>query len=78
MDRRFEETEAEFIRRLDEMGLPVLLVLTQVPLPGRGSTTPTHSLLAEQIMAKRLPIVGEQPFMTFAKADPFTGQPAYG
>ena len=77
MDRRFEETEAEFIRRLDEMGLPVLLVLTQVPYRD-GQYHPDALLLAEQIMAKRLPIVGEQPFMTFAKADPFTGQPAYG
>ena len=77
MDRRFEETEAEFIRRLDEMGLPVLLVLTQVPYRD-GQYHPDALLLAEQIMAKRLPIVGDQPFMTFAKADPFTGQPAYG
>ena len=43
-----------------------------------GQYHPDALLLAEQIMAKRLPIVGEQPFMTFAKADPFTGQPAYG
>jgi uncharacterized protein (DUF697 family) len=35
-------------------------------------------LLAEQIMAKRLPIVAERPFMTYAKADEFAGQPAYG
>ncbi|MGH3337377.1 MAG: GTPase family protein, partial [Propionibacteriaceae bacterium] len=30
MDRRFEEAEADFIRRLDDMGLPVIVVLTQV------------------------------------------------
>ena len=35
-------------------------------------------MLAEQIMAKRLPIAGGRPFMTYAKADEFTGQPAYG
>ena len=77
MDRRFEDTEAEFIRRLDAMGLPVLLVLTQVPYRD-GQYHPDALLLAEQIMAKRLPIAGDRPFMTFAKADPFTGQPAYG
>ena len=77
MDRRFEDTEAEFIRRLDTMGLPVLLVLTQVPYRD-GQYHPDALLLAEQIMAKRLPIAGDRPFMTFAKADPFTGQPAYG
>ncbi len=77
MDRRFEEAEADFIRRLDELGLPVLLVLTQVPYRD-GQYHPDALLLAEQISAKRLPLVGDQPFMTFAKADPFTGQPAYG
>ena len=29
-------------------------------------------------MAKRLPIVAGRPFMTYAKADEFAGQPAYG
>src|ERR687893_1101508 len=57
MDRRFEETEADFIRRLDELGLPVLLVLTQVPYRD-GQYHPDALLLAEQIAAKRLPIVG--------------------
>ena len=37
-----------------------------------------RSLLAEQIMARQLPIVAGQPFMTYAKADEFAGQPAYG
>jgi uncharacterized protein (DUF697 family) len=82
MDRRFEEAEAEFIRRLDEMGLPVLVVLTQVPCrwstDGHGHYHPDAVLLAEQIMARRLPIAGGRPFMTYAKADEFAGQPAYG
>jgi uncharacterized protein (DUF697 family)/GTP-binding protein EngB required for normal cell division len=77
MDRRFEEAEADFVRRLDGMGLPVILVLTQVPMRG-GYVHPDAVLLAEQIMAKRLPIVAERPFMTYAKADEFAGQPAYG
>ena len=77
MDRRFEEAEADFIRRLDEMGLPVILVLTQVPYRA-GQYHPDAVMLAEQIMAKRLPLAGGRPFLTFAKADPFTGQPAYG
>jgi uncharacterized protein (DUF697 family) len=77
MDRRFEEAEADFVRRLDEMGLPVILVLTQVPMRG-GYVHPDAVLLAEQIMAKRLPIVSGRPFMTYAKADEFAGQPAYG
>ena len=66
MDRRFEDTEADFVRRLDEMGLPVLVVLTQVPRrwdaeTGRGHFHPDAVLLAEQIMARRLPIAGGRP-----------------
>jgi uncharacterized protein (DUF697 family)/GTP-binding protein EngB required for normal cell division len=82
MDRRFEEAEADFIRRLDEMGLPVLVVLTQVPrrwnADGQSHYHPDAVLLAEQIMARRLPIAGGRPFMTYAKADEFAGQSAYG
>ncbi|HLL63257.1 MAG TPA: GTPase [Propionibacteriaceae bacterium] len=83
MDRRFEDTEADFVRRLDEMGLPVLVVLTQVPRrwdpeTDRGHFHPDAVLLAEQIIARRLPIAGGRPFMTYAKADEFAGQSAYG
>ena len=62
MDRRFEEAEADFIRRLDEMGLPVIVVLTQVPFRD-GQYHPDALMLAEQIMAKRLPIAGSRPFL---------------
>lgn len=34
MDRRFEKSEAEFITHLSKLGLPVLVVLTQVPRRG--------------------------------------------
>ena len=74
MDRRFEDTEAEFIRKLDELGLPVILVLTQVPRSRDGHYHPDAVALAEQIAARRLPIVGGRPFLTYAKPDPFTGQ----
>jgi uncharacterized protein (DUF697 family) len=65
------------------MGLPVLVVLTQVPRrwdpeTGHGHFHPDAVLLAEQIMARRLPIAGGRPFMTYAKADEFAGQTAYG
>ncbi len=78
MDRRFEEAEADFIRRLDELGLPVIVVLTQVPRRPDGQVHPDAAMLAEQIAAKQLPITGGRAFMTYAKADEFTGQPAYG
>lgn len=77
MDRRFEDTEAEFVRRLDELGLPVILVLTQVP-NREGLVHPDALQLAEQIAGRRLPIVSGRPFLTYAKPDPFTAQSAYG
>ncbi len=77
MDRRFEEAEASFIRRLDEIGLPVIVVLTQVPMRD-GRFHPDAVALAEQIIAKRLPIAGGRPYLAFAKRDEFADQPAYG
>jgi len=77
MDRRFEDTEADFILRLDELGLPVVVVLTQVPLRD-GQYHPDAIELAEQIAARRLPITGGMPFLTYARRDEFTGQPPHG
>lgn len=86
MDRRFEDTEAEFVRRLDQLGLPVLMVLTQVPVrtdvdsAGEAETRhhPDALVLAEQIAARQLPVAGGHVFLTCAKADPFTHTPAHG
>jgi uncharacterized protein (DUF697 family)/GTP-binding protein EngB required for normal cell division len=76
-DRRFEETEAEFIRALDALGLPVLLVLTQVPkMKDRYHPDALH--LAEQIKAMALPVHGSIAFMTYARADEFAGFDAHG
>ena len=59
MDRRFEEAEADFVRRLDEMGLPVILVLTQVPRKGpRGSFAVT---VCEEKALSSPPIVARPP-----------------
>lgn len=81
MDRRFEEAEADFIRRLDKLGLPVLLVLTQVPMRDgqlHRDYHPDAIALAEHIRTLGLPIVDGRPFLTAAKEDPFTGAPAHG
>ncbi|MDN5725294.1 MAG: GTP-binding DUF697 domain-containing protein [Propionibacteriales bacterium] len=77
MDRRFEQSEAEFIRRLDELGIPVVLVLTQVPLR-EGRYHPDAIQLAQQIAAMELPIVGGRPYLTQAMHDAFSGHPAHG
>jgi uncharacterized protein (DUF697 family)/GTP-binding protein EngB required for normal cell division len=76
-DRRFESTEADFIRALAELGLPVILVLTQVPRAG-GRVHPDAEALAASIAALDLPIQDGLIHYTMALADDFTGQTAYG
>ena len=77
MDRRFEDSEAEFVKRLDELNLPVVVIMTQVPARD-GVVHPDAIELAKAIEARRLPIAGGRPFLTYAMADPFTGQQPYG
>ncbi len=77
MDRRFEEAEADFVRRLDGLGLPVVLVLTQVPARD-GHYHPDAVELARRIEEHRLPLAGGRPYFVFARADDFAGQPAHG
>jgi uncharacterized protein (DUF697 family)/GTP-binding protein EngB required for normal cell division len=77
MDRRFEDTEAEFVRALDELGLPVIVVMTQVPRTERGFH-PDAVALAELVRQRQLPVVPGSPFFTYAKPDEWTGQRAYG
>lgn len=77
MDRRFEEVEGTFIRTLHDLGIPVLVVFTQVPMHD-GQYHPDAVELARLVEAKNLPIVGGRPFMTYAMRDQFTGQPPYG
>lgn len=77
MDRRFEEVEETFIRTLADLDIPVVVVLTQVPMR-EGYFHPDAVELARQIEARQLPIVGGRPFMTYAMRDHFTGQPPYG
>jgi uncharacterized protein (DUF697 family) len=81
-DRRFESTEADFVRALHELGMPVILVLTQVPRsvgPGGGARVhPDAEALAASIAALDLPIQDGLIHYTMAKDDEFTGQTAYG
>ena len=77
MDRRFEDTEAEFVRALDELGLPVVIVMTQVPRNESGFH-PDAVALAELVRQRQLPVVPGSPYLTYATPDTFTGQRAYG
>ena len=76
-DRRFEDTEADFISALADLGLPVILVLTQVPRSG-SRVHPDAEALAAQIGALGLPIADGLIHYTMAQEDEFTGQGAYG
>lgn len=76
-DRRFEDTEAEFIRRLHELGLPVVAVLTQVPSRD-GQCHGDAVTLADHIAELGLPIVGGRPILVMATGDDFTGQVEHG
>ncbi|WP_114558516.1 GTPase family protein [Desertihabitans aurantiacus] len=77
LDRRFEDSEAEFIQHLHSVGLPVVVVLTQVPMRD-GQYHPDAVELAHQIADRELPIVAGHPFLVQALRDQFTGQPSHG
>jgi uncharacterized protein (DUF697 family)/predicted GTPase len=77
MDRRFEDVEERFVRTLADLDLPVIMVLTQVPMRDE-QFHPDAVELARQIEARDLPIYGGRPFMTYAMRDQFSGQPPYG
>jgi uncharacterized protein (DUF697 family)/GTP-binding protein EngB required for normal cell division len=76
-DRRFEATEADFVRALHDLGLPVIMVLTQVPRSG-VRVHPDAEELAARIGGLGLPIVDGLIHYTMAVGDEFTGQSAYG
>jgi uncharacterized protein (DUF697 family)/GTPase SAR1 family protein len=81
-DRRFEDTEAAFIRRLAELELPVILVLTQVPGRRAGGgqlvIAPDVLELARQVEGQSLPVHEGRPVLVNALADPFTGAEQHG
>jgi uncharacterized protein (DUF697 family)/GTP-binding protein EngB required for normal cell division len=77
-DRRFEDAQAAFVRGLADLGLPVIVVVTQVPTKD-GEVHPHAQELADYIEQLNLPIrAGGKPVMTNALADEFTHSPAFG
>jgi uncharacterized protein (DUF697 family)/GTP-binding protein EngB required for normal cell division len=76
-DRRFEDTEASVIEAMHSLGLPVILVLTQVPIRD-GRPHPDAVALAESIQAHNLPVFDHRAFFTMAMADDFSGLEAHG
>jgi len=76
-DRRFEDTEAEFIQRLHDLGLPVILVLTQV-YSKDGGYDPDDLTFAKAIADRHLPIVDGEPILVMAKGNDFKGEVEHG
>jgi uncharacterized protein (DUF697 family)/predicted GTPase len=76
-DLRLEDTEAEFIAALARLGLPVLLVFTQVEKRD-GRYRPDVLELAKAVQARRLPLARPQIFPTYARADPDWGLEQHG
>ena len=82
MSRRFEPFEAEFIRRLDDLELPVVLVLTQVPKKKRPGAHPEiHPDVPElltAIEAENLPLAWPEPVLTAAAPDSYREDISHG
>jgi len=77
-DRRFEPTQAAFVRVLHDLGLPVVVVLTQVPTRD-GQPHPDAVALAEHIESLDLPLAPDgHVVLTNAMPDEFTGSPVVG
>ncbi len=77
-DRRFEDRQADFVRDLADIGVPVMLVITQVP-SREGVPHPEAVELANYIQSLGLPLRPDgRAYLTNALADPFTGSPVFG
>lgn len=77
-DRRFERGQEQFVRELVALGLPVVLVLTQVPNRD-GVVHPEAAEFARYIEGLDLPVSPHgRVLLTNALADPFTGSPVFG
>lgn len=75
-DRRFEQAQVEFVRELARLGLPVIIVMTQVPTKA-GEIHPEALEFAAYIDGLGLPIAGAT-VLTNALADGFSGSPVFG
>ncbi len=76
-DRRIEQGQIDLIKHIDSLRLPVVFVLTQVPVKDRR-LHPDAVAFAEKIKELDLPINPKRVLYTNAKADPFEGYPVHG
>jgi uncharacterized protein (DUF697 family)/GTP-binding protein EngB required for normal cell division len=77
-DRRFEQAQQDFVRRIANLGLPVIIVITQVPFRD-GRAHPEAVEFADFITQCALPVHPDgRPVLTNAVHDPFTDSPVAG
>ena len=77
-DRRFEAAQEQFVRELASLGLPVVMVMTQVPSRD-GVVHPDAIEFAQYIESLALPISPHgRVVLTNALSDPFTQSPVFG
>ncbi|GLZ77398.1 GTPase [Actinorhabdospora filicis] len=77
--RRFLDGHARFVRALADLQLPVMMVLTQVPLTREGKYHKDALALAEYIRGLELPTTPRgKVFMVNSIGDADLGQPAHG
>ncbi|MCX6433021.1 MAG: DUF697 domain-containing protein [Actinobacteria bacterium] len=77
-DRRFERAQEQFVRELSSLGLPVIVVMTQVPSRD-GDAHPEAIEFAQYIESLGLPIrPAGRVVLTNALVDTFTDSPVFG
>lgn len=77
-DRRFEQAQAGFVRALHDLGLPVIVVMTQVPTRD-GQVHPEALEFAAYIESMGLPLApAGRVVLTNALVDSFTAAPVFG
>lgn len=77
-DRRFEKAQEQFVRELAALGLPVIVVMTQVPSRD-GQVHPEATEFARYIEGLGLPLRPHgRVVLTNALSDPFTQSPVFG
>lgn len=78
-DRRFENSQADFVRRLVELKLPVVFVITQVPKNDAGHVHADALTLADYVVEQGLPLSPDNTvFLTNALPDAFLGTEVFG
>ena len=75
---RISQGQVDLIEAINKLGVPVVVVLTQVPLGRDGQPHPDAISLAQVIEGMRLPLAHPRVFLTDALGDVHLGYPPHG